>query len=83
MSYQISYEKRALHELEKLETSISRRIIIAVEGLAQDPSSKDIKKLKGKEDYYRLRVGNYRIIFVFEGSSIKILKIGNRQQIYE
>ena len=81
MSYEISYEKKALHDLEKLEPSIYRRIIIAIEELAKDPPSKDIKKLKGT-DYYRLRVGDYRAIFVFEGNLIKVLMVGNRQNIY-
>lgn len=82
MSYQISYEKKALHELEKLESSIHRRIVAAIEELAEDPDSKDIKKLKGS-DYYRLRVGDYRVIFIFEGNLIKVLMVRHRQNIYD
>lgn len=81
MKYQISYEKEALKELEKLEPSVSRRIVDKIEKMSENPSSCDIKKLKAS-DYYRLRVGDYRIIFIFENNNIKVLKIGNRQQIY-
>ena len=82
MKYQISYEKEALKELEKLEPSISRRIVDKIEKMSENPSSCDIKKLKGN-DYYRLGVGDYRVIFIFDNILIKILKVGHRQQIYD
>jgi len=49
---------------------------------AGNPSSKEIKRLKGQE-YFRLRAGDYRIIFLFEKQIIKILKIGHRKNIYK
>jgi len=81
MKYQISYEKEALKEIEKLEPSVSRRIVNKIEQMSENPVSCDIKKLKASE-YYRLRVGDYRVIFIFDNAFIKILKIGHRQQIY-
>ena len=81
MRYQILYEKEALKELDKLEPSISRRIIKKIEDMSENPSSCDIKKLKASEDY-RLRVGDYRVFFIFDKDLIKILKVGHRQQIY-
>jgi mRNA interferase RelE/StbE len=82
MRYQIFYEKEALKELEKLEPSISRRIANKIDKMSENPASCDIKKLKGS-DYYGLRVGDYRIIFLFDNSIIKILKIAHRQNVYE
>ena len=82
MKYQILYEKRALNELDKLESSISRRIIKKIDEMSENPSFCDIKKLKSSNDY-RLRVGDYRIIFIFDRDLIKILKIGHRHQIYD
>ena len=82
MKYQILYEKEALKELDKLEPSISRRIIKKIDEMSENPASCDIKKLKASNDY-RLRVGDYRIIFIFDQDLIKILKIGHRQQIYD
>ena len=81
MKYRIFYEKEALKELDKLETSISRRIIKKIDEMSENPSSCDIKKLKASNDY-RLRVGDYRIIFLFDKDLIKILKIGHRRNIY-
>lgn len=81
MAYQILYEKEALKELDKLEPSISRRIVKKIEEMGENPSSCDIKKLKASNDY-RLRLGDYRIIFIFDKNSIKILKIGHRKNVY-
>ena len=82
MKYAIFYEKEALKELEKLESIVSRRIVDKIDKMSENPASCDIKKLK-ESDYYRLRVGDYRIIFIFDDNIIKILKIGHRQQIYD
>ena len=79
--YNIEWKEHALQNLEKLENSISRRIIKKVEELFEDPFSKNIKKLKGR-DYFRMRVGDYRIIFFIEQNTIQILKIGHRKNIY-
>ncbi len=82
MKYQIFYEKEALRELERLEPVVFRRIVDKIERMSENTASCDIKKLRAS-DYYRLRVGDYRIVFIFDKSVIKILKIGHRQQIYD
>ena len=81
MIYNIEWKEHALQNLEKLENSISRRIIKKVEELSENPFSKDIKKLKGSDDF-RLRVGDYRVIFFIGKETIQILKIGHRKNIY-
>ena len=78
---EILWEARAIGELEKLETPISKRIIKKVNELAENPHIKDIKKLKGM-DGFRLRVGDYRVLFKIEKDKIHILKVGHRKHIY-
>ena len=68
--YQIEWKENALREVEKLENSIARRIVKKVDELTENPFSKDIKKLKGCNDF-RLRVGDYRIIFSIEKLGIE------------
>ena len=82
MSFKITWDDKANGELNKLEKVIARRIAKKVRELAEDPYSKDIKKLKG-QDGFRLRVGDYRIIFDIEGDKINILKVGHRKNIYD
>jgi len=79
--FKIFWDEKAFEELNKLEAVIARRIAKTVSEMANDPFAKDIKKLRGC-DWYRLRVGDYRIIFAIE-ENINILKVGHRKHIYE
>jgi len=79
--YNIEWKEHALQNLEKLENSIAKRIIKKVEELSKNPFSQDIKRLKGG-NYFRLRVGDYRIIFFIEQDRIQIFKVGHRKNIY-
>ena len=68
--------------LSKLEKDIQLRILSAIEEL---PEKGDIQKMKGQhlQNVYRLRIGRYRVLFVREESSIKILDIDTRGDIYK
>ncbi|MEK6757826.1 MAG: type II toxin-antitoxin system RelE/ParE family toxin [Nanoarchaeota archaeon] len=81
MPFKIIWDEKAHDSLNKLEPSVSRRIVKKVEELSDNPFSKDIKRLKDYE-YFRLRVGDYRIIFSIEKETIIILKVGHRKNIY-
>ncbi len=80
--YSIKWEERALKELENFEKSISMRIFKKVDGLKDNLNSSDIKRLKGS-DKFRLRVGDYRVIFSVENNSIIVWKAGHRKNIYK
>jgi mRNA interferase RelE/StbE len=82
MSFKIIWDEKAHSSVEKFESSISRRILKKVDELSENTFSKDIKKLKGSDDF-RLRVGDYRVIFSIEGNIIQILKVGHRKHIYD
>ena len=82
MSFKIIWDEKAHDSLNKLEPIISRRILKKVDELSENPFSKDIKKLKGCDDF-RLRVGDYRIILSIEQDTIQILKVGHRKNIYD
>lgn len=80
--FEIKWDERALNELYKLENQISSRIYKKVEELKNGFQSKDIKRLKGKDEF-RLRVGDYRVIFSLEKNLITIWKVGHRKNIYK
>ena len=44
---------------------------------------RDLKKLKGSKNEYRLRVGNYRVLFELEGKRIVVYTVGPRKDIYQ
>jgi mRNA interferase RelE/StbE len=83
-SYKIQWKRSAKKELKKLDKQVIRRIIQAVENLAKDPWQSTSKKLVGSDSIYRIRVGDYRIIYSLESSvlTIEIIKVGHRKEVY-
>jgi len=82
MAYKIKWTEVSLKQLEKLDRSVSKRIVDKVESIAENPFS-FVTKLKGFE-LYRLRVGDYRVIMSIEGEKmiVFILEVGHRSVIY-
>ena len=77
--FQISYSKKAVKFLKRQDVPSQNRLIAAFSRL---PLEGDIKKLQGI-DGYRLREGNFRVLFNVNGIIIDIIDIGNRGQIYK
>lgn len=75
---EVYYSKQAIKFLKKQNTITRNRIRNAIQRL---PSG-DVKKLQGISSY-RLRIGNYRIIFEQNGIVLYIMRIDNRGQIYK
>jgi mRNA interferase RelE/StbE len=80
--YEVIWDKKAYEQLEKLDFMIARRIVKKVQELTENPLSKDIKRLKGL-NYFRMRVGDYRIIFEINENKIIILKVAHRKNVYD
>jgi mRNA interferase RelE/StbE len=82
MDYQIDFVPSALEQLRALPKDV-RRLIGTKLNRAQRDLSGDIKKLKGFKNKYRLRAGNYRVLFELEGALLVVYAIGDRKDIYE
>ena len=82
--YKVKWKQSAKKELKKLGKVAIPRIINAVESLSLDPYPAGSRKLYGAEHLYRLRVGDYRVIYSVEGKVllIEIIRIGYRRDIY-
>ncbi len=74
----IQYSKQAIKFLKKQDKPTRKRIVTAINLL---PAG-DVKNLQGRNSY-RLRVGDYRVIFDIHGNILYIEKIGNRGQVYK
>jgi mRNA interferase RelE/StbE len=84
--YKITFKNSAYKELEQLSKSIVRKIAVAIDELANNPRPVGVKKLKdSSEDLYRIRVGDYRIIYTINDGIriVNILRIGHRKDIYK
>lgn len=77
--FQIVYSKKAVKFLKKQDKPTRIRLVDAISKL---PLDGNIKKLQGT-DGYRLRVGDYRVLFDVNGVIVDIINIGNRGQIYK
>jgi mRNA interferase RelE/StbE len=80
--FNIQWKEEAVKDLQKLERDLGSRIYKKINSLKENFDSADIKRLQGS-DLFRLRVGDYRVIFEINKELITILKIGNRKNIYK
>jgi mRNA interferase RelE/StbE len=81
--YEVFFSDTALKQLKKLERDIQRRIIAATERIRIKPEGY-VKRLVG-EPYFKLRVGDYRVILDIKGEKmiVMVLYVGHRKHIYK
>ena len=80
----IEFTSRALRDLNGFDAQVRARLFRAIEALRLDPHPPASKRLKGSETF-RLRVGDYRVIYeVGEDSRLRILvlTVGHRREVY-
>ncbi len=83
MTCNIQYDPKAIKQLQKLNKQIASKILDNIEDYVANPISTKVKKLKTPFDgAYRLRVGDYRVIFYKEDDLMLISKIAHRKQVY-
>jgi mRNA interferase RelE/StbE len=82
--YSISFVRSARKELESLPNPLLRRILTKIETLAKNPRPAGCKKLKGARDLWRIRIGEYRVVYsVLEREvRIEIITVRHRSQAY-
>ena len=71
--------------LPKLPTDVRSRLLSALHGLEDEPYPNGVKKFSGYENYFRIRVGDWRIIYAVEDERliILVLEIGARGGVYK
>lgn len=83
MACKIEYDPKAIKQLQKLNKHEASKILEGIEAYVADPIKTKIKKLKTPFDgAYRLRIGDYRVIFYEEENLMLISKIAHRKQAY-
>ena len=82
--YRVVFARSARRELEGLETTVARRIISRVEALATDPRPRGCVKLQGAADLWRLRIGDYRVVYAIADSErlVDIRVVRHRSDAY-
>ncbi|MEI6809109.1 MAG: type II toxin-antitoxin system RelE/ParE family toxin [bacterium] len=83
-TYQIEWEPSALREFKRLDRKIIPRILVTVESLSSNPFPQGVKKLHGGESTYRIRIGDYRVIYEVLSNRlvIEIVRVRHRKDVY-
>lgn len=84
MTYSVEIAPAAKRQIKKLSKDIQRLVIERLEQLAEIPRPLGVLKMEGEESLYRIRVGDYRIIYEIQDKVllIVVVKIGHRSSIY-
>ena len=82
--FTVEYDPKAVKELKKLDKPIARRIARAIAELADDPRPHGVRPLTGLPELWRLRVGDYRVVYTIRNTELLVLalRIAHRSTIY-
>jgi mRNA interferase RelE/StbE len=80
--YQIEFKPKAIKDLQKIPVNDRERIINKIEAM-QDDLQGDVKRLTNFTPEYRLRVGDYRILFELAEQTIIVYRVKHRSKAYE
>ena len=84
MAYTTQFKRSVYRALQRLPQNVRRRIIAAIEALATDPRPEGCRKLQAPADLWRIRVGDYRVVFSIDDEVlvILILRVAHRSHVY-
>jgi mRNA interferase RelE/StbE len=82
--YRVQYDSKALKELTKLDKPAARRIVKAIDALSVDPRPSGARPLVGYPDLWRIRVGDYRVVYTVKDAELVVLalRVAHRSAVY-
>ncbi|MCT7978149.1 type II toxin-antitoxin system RelE family toxin [Laspinema olomoucense] len=83
--YAIRFKKSAAKELRSLDINLQLRIGEAIDTLSFDPRPPGVVKLKGDDNLYRIRIGDYRVVYVIDDQEnvVRIVRVKHRRDAYQ
>jgi mRNA interferase RelE/StbE len=83
--YAIDIKPSARKELENLSDSRIARLVPKIDGLAAVPRPRGCRKLRGYKDLWRIRVGDYRVVYIIDDNrkTVSVTRIAHRRDVYE
>ena len=84
MSYEIELTRRAEKEILKLDAAMFEQIRAAIDGLCENPRPLGVRKLRGRENEWRIRVGRFRILCTIQDATRRVLvqRVTDRKDVY-
>ena len=82
--YSVVIKRSAEKELRAVPLSDLKRVIDRIQGLAQQPRPSGCEKLSGESERYRIRQGDYRIVYGIADAALRVdvVKVGHRREVY-
>jgi mRNA interferase RelE/StbE len=82
--YSVQFAPSAGRDLAALDKPVQRRVAARIDALAENPRPAGVTKLQGEANAWRIRVGDYRILYTIEDRRLVVLviKIGHRREVY-
>ena len=83
-SYKVEFTKSARKALDRIPNTVRNQLAVKIYSLKDDPRPDGCKKLKGEEDLYRIRVGDYRVVYLIQDGKfiVVVVKVGHRRDVY-
>ena len=84
-SYNVALTSSAEKELKELSGQLIARIVPRLENLASNPRPSGCKKLRGGDEEWRIRVGDYRVVYTIDDARlhVEVTRIRHRREVYE
>jgi mRNA interferase RelE/StbE len=84
MTYRIEVKSKPRKSLAKIPNPHQRRIAKAIDALAGDPRPPGCTRIVGAQDAYRIRVGDYRVVYevVDRVLIVYVIRVGHRKEVY-
>lgn len=83
-NWRVTLHRKALKELQRLPRPIVQRAWAVIENLAFNPLPPDAQAIRGNEHTYRIRIGDYRLVYHIteETVTVLVLRVGHRKDVY-
>ncbi|MDQ6755191.1 MAG: type II toxin-antitoxin system RelE/ParE family toxin [Actinomycetota bacterium] len=83
--YTVDFTTGAAKEIRKLDTSARKRILASIAALRTDPRPKGCKKLTGEQGAWRIRIGDYRMLYEFQDNVLTVtaVRVAHRRDVYK
>lgn len=85
MTYHLDFTTAAAREVKKLPRPARDRVLVAIEDLAEDPRPYGAKKVAGPGDAWRIRIGDYRVIYEVVDAvlTVTVVRAAHRREVYD
>ena len=82
--YEVLLERRAQRDIKKLPAEVFHRIIPSIRALAEDPKPPGCRKIAGSKNDWRIRIGEYRVIYEIDenAEAVKVMRVRHRREVY-